>query len=444
MPLREDILNPIPGDNPSGENLRYAPIYDQIKEARREDDDVPQGEWQIEIKKADWVLVIKLASEALATKSKDLQIAAWLTEAMLRREGFAGLQAGLVLLAWPDCEFLGYAVPGTRRRRRRTASGSTRLGWFAAGQTDQKRAAHARGPGLVQVQGIAHGSLRRGRGGERGAPAGAGHGDPGRQAHARGVRRGLQRHARRLLRDLGRPARGLSGGGGRAEGRRRGEVHRRRSQLRRPGEGSRGGQEHSSYPSVEEGRRQAGGGSAERAGRSSGARGRAGLRDCRCRGSGAEENGRAGAGRPGRRLRAGGRPGALPARAGRRKSGALPHAARPSLGRVASGGRRLRSRFLAARSSADRHPAGVEAPGRRGRMAAGARDCRNSDGRAVRPRLARFAALRRDGLRQPRILRRDLGDQERGARAAPAICRTWPTCPSATIRPLPTEKRGPG
>ena len=98
MPLREDILNPIPGDSPSGENLRYAPIYDQIKEARREDDDIPQGDWQHEIKKADWVLVTKLASEALATKSKDLQIAGWLTEAMLRREGYAGLQAGLALL----------------------------------------------------------------------------------------------------------------------------------------------------------------------------------------------------------------------------------------------------------------------------------------------------------------------------------------------------------
>jgi type VI secretion system protein ImpA len=98
MPLREDILNPIPGDNPSGESLRYAPVYDQIKEARREDDDIPQGEWQLEVKKADWVLVTKLASEAIATKSKDLQLAAWLTEAMLRREGYAGLQAGLALL----------------------------------------------------------------------------------------------------------------------------------------------------------------------------------------------------------------------------------------------------------------------------------------------------------------------------------------------------------
>lgn len=98
MPLRDDLLNPIPGDNPSGESLRYAPIYDQIKEARREEEDIPQGEWQRERKKADWPLVVKLASEALATKSKDLQIAAWLTEAMLRREGFSGLHASLGLI----------------------------------------------------------------------------------------------------------------------------------------------------------------------------------------------------------------------------------------------------------------------------------------------------------------------------------------------------------
>jgi type VI secretion system protein ImpA len=87
MPLRDDILNPIPGENPSGENLRYAPVYDQIKEARREDEDISQGDWQTEVKKADWVVVVKLAGEVLAKKSKDLQIAAWLTEAQLHREG---------------------------------------------------------------------------------------------------------------------------------------------------------------------------------------------------------------------------------------------------------------------------------------------------------------------------------------------------------------------
>lgn len=89
MPLREDLLTPIPGDNPSGPNLRYDPVYDQIKEARREDEG-EQGVFHREAKKADVKLVIKLAGDTLATRSKDLQLAAWLTEALLRREGFPG------------------------------------------------------------------------------------------------------------------------------------------------------------------------------------------------------------------------------------------------------------------------------------------------------------------------------------------------------------------
>src|SRR6266481_5139584 len=92
MPLRNDLLNPISADKPAGENLRYAPVYDKIKEARREDDDAPQGDWKHERKVADWQLTVKLISEALATKTKDLQLAAWLAEAMLRREGVNGLR----------------------------------------------------------------------------------------------------------------------------------------------------------------------------------------------------------------------------------------------------------------------------------------------------------------------------------------------------------------
>jgi type VI secretion system protein ImpA len=98
MPLPEGLLNPIAGPNPSGQNLRYDPVYDKIKEARREEDELPQGEWQYEVKKADYSLVSKLTTDALLNKSKDLQLAAWLTEALLAREGFAGLQAGLELL----------------------------------------------------------------------------------------------------------------------------------------------------------------------------------------------------------------------------------------------------------------------------------------------------------------------------------------------------------
>jgi len=92
MPLRNDLLNPISPEHPAGINLRYDPLYDKIKEARREDADTPQGEWQRERKLADWVLVIKLINDALATKTKDLQLAAWLAEALLRREGLTGLR----------------------------------------------------------------------------------------------------------------------------------------------------------------------------------------------------------------------------------------------------------------------------------------------------------------------------------------------------------------
>jgi type VI secretion system protein ImpA len=88
VPLRDDLLNPVPGENPSGVSLRYERIYDQIKEARiEEDESIPSGDWQRTVKRADYALVIKLAGDALATKSKDLQLAAWLTEAYVKREG---------------------------------------------------------------------------------------------------------------------------------------------------------------------------------------------------------------------------------------------------------------------------------------------------------------------------------------------------------------------
>ena len=92
------ILAPLSGDNPAGENLRYAPVYDEIKEARRADDPLDRGDWDREIKTSDWDKVIALSVEALTEKTKDLQIAAWLTEALTRTEGFEGLIFGLKIL----------------------------------------------------------------------------------------------------------------------------------------------------------------------------------------------------------------------------------------------------------------------------------------------------------------------------------------------------------
>ena len=93
------LLAPIGGKNPSGEALRYTDVYDQIREARREDDDnLPQGVWKSEIKKADWDQVDRLCQDALKNRSKDIQIAAWLMEAWLHLEGTGGLSRGLDLI----------------------------------------------------------------------------------------------------------------------------------------------------------------------------------------------------------------------------------------------------------------------------------------------------------------------------------------------------------
>src|ERR1700722_16353 len=95
MPLPDDLLNPIEGPNPSGVNLRYNPVYHKIKEARREEDQPPPGMTERDRKVADNAQVIKLTPDALTTKTKDLQLAAWLTEAWLKQKGFGGLKDGL-------------------------------------------------------------------------------------------------------------------------------------------------------------------------------------------------------------------------------------------------------------------------------------------------------------------------------------------------------------
>jgi type VI secretion system protein ImpA len=93
------LLAPIPGNQPCGIWLRHDSVYQQIAEARREDDpSLPQGIWEQAPKRADWALVEHLCQEALTQRSKDLQITAWLTEAWLRRRGLPGLIDGLQLM----------------------------------------------------------------------------------------------------------------------------------------------------------------------------------------------------------------------------------------------------------------------------------------------------------------------------------------------------------
>jgi type VI secretion system protein ImpA len=97
MPLIDDLLNPIEGPNPSGADLRYDEIYSKIKEARREEAVPPAGMTESDRKVADNPLVIKLATEALTKKTKDLWLAVWLTEAWVKQNSFSGLGEGLNL-----------------------------------------------------------------------------------------------------------------------------------------------------------------------------------------------------------------------------------------------------------------------------------------------------------------------------------------------------------
>jgi len=96
----EALLAPISVESPAGEWLRYEGTYDRILEARREDDEsLPQGVWKTKSKRADWNQVAELCTTALIKRTKDLQIAAYLTEAWLQLDGPSGGVSGLKLCA---------------------------------------------------------------------------------------------------------------------------------------------------------------------------------------------------------------------------------------------------------------------------------------------------------------------------------------------------------
>lgn len=100
----EQLLAPIAGPQPAGEDLSYSVLFDQIRESRRSDDPgLAQGEWEQTLKVAEWPKVIRLCEQALSQQSKDLQLIVWLAEALLQQQGIASLPLGLSLLnGWLD------------------------------------------------------------------------------------------------------------------------------------------------------------------------------------------------------------------------------------------------------------------------------------------------------------------------------------------------------
>ncbi|GAA5184074.1 type VI secretion system protein TssA [Niveibacterium umoris] len=94
------LLAPLPGSNPTGEDLSFSPEFDALDEARREDDaSLDQGDWVTTLKVADWRKVIDIATALLNARTKDLRVAARYAEASGRLNGVAGLEAGFRLVA---------------------------------------------------------------------------------------------------------------------------------------------------------------------------------------------------------------------------------------------------------------------------------------------------------------------------------------------------------
>ncbi|RDU95048.1 type VI secretion system protein TssA [Trinickia dinghuensis] len=94
------LIAPLEGASPCGEDLLFSSDFDAIQHARRFDDpSLDQGEWITEIKEADWGFVIERCSMLLKTQTKDLRLAAWLSEALAMKQGVVGLSQGYVLLS---------------------------------------------------------------------------------------------------------------------------------------------------------------------------------------------------------------------------------------------------------------------------------------------------------------------------------------------------------
>ena len=94
------ILAPISDASPCGKDYLFSAEFDAIALARIFDDPtLDQGEWETELKEADWPFVIERSTKLLSEKTKDIRLAVWLTEALAFKKGFSGLAHGYALTA---------------------------------------------------------------------------------------------------------------------------------------------------------------------------------------------------------------------------------------------------------------------------------------------------------------------------------------------------------
>jgi type VI secretion system protein ImpA len=99
------LLVPIEGDLSVGNDLRldtaHSSDYSQIKDARRAARDAERNnmfDGDNTEASEHWQKIFVLAPKVIASQAKDLEIACWLTEALVRKSGFQGLKDGFSLI----------------------------------------------------------------------------------------------------------------------------------------------------------------------------------------------------------------------------------------------------------------------------------------------------------------------------------------------------------
>jgi len=108
-------LEPIPGPDPAGENIRYEEEFTRLEdEIAKLQSGGPTA--------VDWPGVVSMASSILSKRSKDLLVASWLTYALHREDGLRGLADGVGVIRgimdtyWNDC------FPPVKRMRARVGA----------------------------------------------------------------------------------------------------------------------------------------------------------------------------------------------------------------------------------------------------------------------------------------------------------------------------------
>jgi type VI secretion system protein ImpA len=99
------LLLPIPGDNPAGTDIRsdaspsspYYQLKDARNAARAAERRVPEPGKERDTAPPDWRPVLRNAQTAVAERTKNLEVTAYLIEALVRVHGFAGLRDGFRL-----------------------------------------------------------------------------------------------------------------------------------------------------------------------------------------------------------------------------------------------------------------------------------------------------------------------------------------------------------